>query len=99
MSPYDYDRPYIAQEAMVTYRATDQEAAARYGLTVKATDLSNREYGMRYERLAQTNNMRPPPSAGRIFAGYLVVRRLGTNDQYETWMPDHAFEDVYEPAV
>jgi hypothetical protein len=96
---FDYERPYIAQGAMRTFRAIDPEVASRYGFLVKAADLSNREYGIRFNRFARENNMKPPPSAGRIFAGYLVVRRLGTKDQYETWMPYQVFEDAYEPAV
>jgi hypothetical protein len=28
--------------------------------------------------------------------GYLVVRKLGTPDQYETWMPGKVFEELYE---
>ena len=40
--------------------------------------------------------MKPPPSCGRIFPGYLVVRNLGKSDQYETWMPDHVFDELYE---
>jgi hypothetical protein len=99
MDLYEYERPYITQDAMAFYKAGDAEAASRFGLTVKAADLSNREYGMRFERFAKSNNMRPPPSAGRIFAGYLVVRRLGTQEQYETWMPYQVFEDLYAPAV
>ena len=27
--------------------------------------------------------------------GYLVVRRIGTAGQYETWMPDQIFEELY----
>ena len=42
--------------------------------------------------------MKPPPGTGRIFDGYLVVRKLGTSGQYETWMPALAFEDVYVAA-
>lgn len=28
--------------------------------------------------------------------GYLVVRRLNTADEYETWMPSLAFDELYE---
>jgi len=55
---------------------------------VKATPLSNIEYKIRFERLKRENNMKPPPSCGRIFPGYVVVRKLDTPAQYETWMPD-----------
>ncbi len=96
---YDYDRPFISQADMATYVATDRETASQYGRTVKATELSNHEYKTRFGRFATSNNMKPPPSCGRIFTGYLVVRRVGTKHQYETWMPDRGFEEVYEPAV
>lgn len=92
---YDYDRPYLDQQAMPHYTATDATVEARYGKTVKATEFSNVEYKTRYGRLKQVNNMKPPPSCGRIFSGYLVVRNLGTPAQYETWMPDHVFEEIY----
>jgi alkylation response protein AidB-like acyl-CoA dehydrogenase len=96
---YDYERPYITHADMATYLATDRDTSSQYGRTVKATELSNVEYKIRFERLARSNNMKEPPSCGRIFMGFLVVRRMGTKHQYETWMPDLAFEEVYEPAV
>ena len=99
MDLYDYDRPYISQTDMGTYVATDGDTASQYGRTVRATELSNVEYKTRFGRFADSNNMKAPPSCGRIFMGYLVVRRMGTKHQYETWMPDHAFEEVYAPAV
>lgn len=99
MVHYDYDRPYISQPAMKTYVATDQKAASQFGRTVKAVELSNVEYKTRYGRMARENNMKPPPSCGRIFMGFLVVRRLGSRHQYETWMPDYVFEEMYAPAV
>lgn len=96
MSEYNFDRPFISQEAMAVYCATDAETASRYGRRVKATPLSNAEYRTRFFRDSAANNMRGPPDGGRIFPGYLVVRKLGTKDQYETWMPDDVFEDIYE---
>jgi hypothetical protein len=95
MSEYDFERPFISQDALTTYVATDRDIASQYGKTVKATQLSNIEYKLRFARLGRMNNMRPPPSFGRIFGGYLVVRKCGTPHQYETWMPDHAFEEAY----
>jgi hypothetical protein len=96
---YDYERPFLPQSKMGTYVAIDPDAAANYGRTVRATETSNIEYKLRFDRWSRENNMKPPPSCGRIFMGFLVVRRLGTKHQYETWMPDHAFKDVYAPAV
>jgi len=58
--------------------------------------LSNIEYKIRFGRFQRENNMKPPPSCGRIFSGYLVVRNLGTPFQYETWMPEDVFEELYE---
>jgi hypothetical protein len=95
LTAYDYTRPYVDVASLSLFRATDQLMAERYGQVIRAGRLSNAEYAVRYERLAKPNNMRPPPSHGRIFDGWLVVRKLGTNGQYETWMPDHAFGDVY----
>lgn len=98
MAAYDFNRPFVAAELLVEYRATDPEVARRYGQVVRATDMSNSEYATRYTRLAKSNHMKPPPSHDRKFAGYLVVRKVGTAEQYETWIPDHAFTDIYEPV-
>ena len=96
MSNYDYERPYISENAMQAYVTTDKVVAQRYGRTVKATSLANIEYKIRFDRLQRENNMKPPPSCGRIFSGYLVVRKLNTPEQYETWMPDEVFEEIYQ---
>jgi hypothetical protein len=97
MTGYDFDRPFVSQDALRHYEAVDATAAARYGPVVKATELSNLEYRTRFVRMARENNMKPPPDGGRIFPGYLVVRKLGAPDQYETWIPDEAFEEMYQP--
>jgi hypothetical protein len=99
MAAYDYNRPYIARGDMRTYVAMDAETASEYGRTVKATELSNVEYKIRFAKLKRENNMKLPPSCERIFTGYLVIRRLGTKQQYETWMPDDVFEELYAPAA
>ena len=98
MASYDFNRPYVGIETLSSFIAVDTEVAKRYGKMVKAIQLSNAEYAQRFERLSNTNNMKFPPSHGRIFSGYLVVRKLGTSEQYETWIPDHAFEEIYVPA-
>jgi len=95
MTGYDYDRPFVSQKALREYTAVNAIAAARYGKTVKATQLSNIEYKTRFSRLGRENNMKPPPRCGRVFSGYLVVRKLGTPLQYETWMPEDVFEELY----
>lgn len=99
MDQYDYDRPYIPQSVMSKYVATDVETASQFGQSVKATELSNIEYKIRFNRLARENNMKPPPSCDRIFMGFLVVRRVGTKQQYETWMPGLVFQELYAPAI
>jgi hypothetical protein len=94
--PYDFNRPYIDQEDMGLYVAIRNSDAKRFGRIVRATPLSNKEYKFRHQRLAKQNNMKPPPgSFMKIHAGYLVVRRLNTPNQYETWMPTIVFEDLY----
>jgi hypothetical protein len=99
MSGYDFDRPFVSQEALRSYTAMSSGIAARYGRTVKAIQLSNSEYNIRFHRFSSQNSMKPPPSAGRIFSGYLVIRKLGTPDQYETWMPADVFEELYTSEV
>jgi hypothetical protein len=95
MEEHDWDRPYIAQDKMALFDAVDRDTARMYGGKVKAAELSNVDYKMRFGKLASTQTMKDPPSCGRIFAGYVVVRKLGTPEQYETWMPDHAFDELY----
>lgn len=38
------------------------------------------------------------PSTGRIFTGFLVARRIGTPNRYETWMPSHIFHELYRKS-
>jgi hypothetical protein len=92
-------RPYVQLEAMQSFAARDSEVAARFGSVVKAAEISNRDYGFRYTRFSAERSMRPPPSSFmHIHLGYLVVRKLGTPEQYETWMPNHIFDELYEPV-
>jgi len=50
-------------------------------------------------RFNSSRKMQPPPSSHiHIHLGYLVVRKLGTPDQYETWMPDLVFDELYEAS-
>jgi hypothetical protein len=95
MNKYDPDRPFFDDESCESFFAIDPKIARRYGKIVKARELANMEYKYRYQKLKSEKNMKPPPSTGRIFTGYLVVRNLGTADQYETWMPDHVFHELY----
>ena len=94
--PYDFNRPFIKRKDLGKYNAIDKTVARRFGSIVLATELSNKEYKIRFGEMHNEVRMRPPPSSERIFAGYLVVRRLGTPHEYETWIPDHGFEESYE---
>lgn len=96
MPGYDFQRPFISQSSMSLFRAKDREDARRYGGYVKACELSNVEYKIRFTKLNPQQTMKPPPSCGRIFSGYLVIRNLDTQAQYETWMPCHVFDELYE---
>ena len=92
-------RPYISLEQMRTYSARDNGTAKKYGQIVKAAEISNRDYGYRYSKFSSSRVMRPPPGSHmHIYLGYLVVRKLGTSEQYETWMPNHVFDELYEAA-
>jgi hypothetical protein len=98
MSGYDYDRPFITADKLSCYRAIDRDVTQRYGELVKAAEMSNVEYKMRFDKLASKQRMKPPPRTGRIFSGWLVVRRLGSPDEYETWIPGGGFEELYAAA-
>jgi hypothetical protein len=95
---YDFERPFVDATSIPLYEALDMKVSARYGRTVRATSLSNIEYKLRFNRFGVTNNMKAPPSCGRIFPGYPVIRNLGSPDQYETWIPEDAFEEIYALA-
>jgi len=81
---------------MDLYSCTDNEQSKRYGLEVRAMELSNREYQHRFDKFNDSRTMKKPPSSGRIFSGYLVVRNLEKKSQYETWIPVDGFEESYQ---
>ena len=89
MNGYDFDRPFIEEGKFEKFKAIDRKTSKRFGKFVKATELSNIEYKIRYGKLKEERNMKPPPSTGRIFPGVLVVRKLGLPGQYETWIRAH----------
>ena len=93
--PYDFARPFVDSSELSTYVTTDSDEARLYGKVVRAVEMSNAEYSARYRKLSVNRTMKPPPSHSRIFPGYLVVRKIDTTDEYETWMPDHVFDDIY----
>ena len=93
--PYDFTRPFVDRKDLCEYVAMDNTVAGRYGSVILATELSNKEYKIRFEKMQDARRMKPPPSSLRIFPGYLAVRNLGTPTEYETWIPDHAFDEIY----
>lgn len=95
---YDFSKKFMDVNAMDDYVSIDPEVTEKYGPTVKAMALSNREYQHRFNKLSASRTMRSPPSSGRIFSGYLVVRNFGKSNQYETWIPDDGFDEVYKAA-
>jgi hypothetical protein len=89
-------RPFVSLEQMGSYSARDRITAQKYGLIVKAAEISNRDYGYRYTKYSSSRAMQPPPSSHiHIYLGFLVVRKLGTLKQYETWMPSEVFDELY----
>lgn len=92
----DFQKPFIEKNKLSLYLASDNETAILYGEKVRAIEMSNVDYSIRYQKFSSEQKMKPPPRHGRIFAGYLVVRKLSSKDEYETWMPGDAFEDIYE---
>lgn len=80
---------------MDIYETSDRDIIKRYGKRVRAIEMTNREYGHRYSKLHDSRKMKSPPSSGRIFPGVFVVRNLDTDSEYETWMPDDVFDEIY----
>lgn len=94
---YDHSKKFLDKYAMDSFVATDSAVAKKYGETVRAIQISNREYWHRYEKLSDSRTMKPPPGSWRrIFPGYLVVRKLDTALEYETWIPEDGFNEMYE---
>lgn len=91
----DFTRLFVDRSQLDEYVALDVDTTREYGKTVRAVEMSNVDYSVRHRKLAECQTMKPPPSHSRIFAGYLVVRKPGTKGEYETWMPDHVFDDLY----
>ncbi|TNC82853.1 MAG: hypothetical protein C9356_03010 [Oleiphilus sp.] len=96
MQSYDPKRPFTTYNEFDEYIAADSKTATRYGKKVIAIELANIEYKFRYQKFRSTKKMKPPPSTGRIFSGFLVVRKVGTEEEYETWMPCHVFHELYK---
>jgi len=99
VSGYDFERPYIDPASMQRFEARDDTTADAYGRIVLAVELSNMDYQLRFQRLNGTRTMKAPPVAKHVLPGHLVVRHPGQPRQYETWMPEHVFADLYKPAT
>ena len=95
---YDFSKTYMDKAAMDQYIATDGQVSKRYGRIIRAIPISNREYQHRYDKLSNSREMKPPPLSGRIFPGYLTIRNLDSDSEYETWIPEEAFEEIYTKA-
>lgn len=93
---FDHSKKFMDSRAMHKYRSIDKSTAKKYGEYVFANEMTNAEYDQRYARLKNTRRMQHRNPYRRIYPGYLVVRKMDTKEEYETWMPDHAFEEVYE---
>lgn len=92
-------RPYVTDSDMTVYIARDRKTESRYGKKVLAVPIANIDFKTRYYQKVSHRRMQEPPSCGRIFLGYLVVRKLGTPLEYETWMPGDVFEELYCPLA
>jgi hypothetical protein len=95
---YDPNRPFWDLDQMSVYEAINAETAKESGPRVKAMVLSNVQYMARVARFGSERRMRSPQHNLRVILGYLVVRRLGTPRQYETWMTEDLFEELYREA-
>ena len=93
------ERPWVTREQMALFKARDQKTAKLYGPTVAAAEIANVDFKLRFARFSGERKMSDPPSCGRIFMGHLVVRRLNTPEEYETWMPSEVFDELYEPIA
>jgi len=93
--PYDFNKKYSPNSEFDEFIAIENDTAKKFGKTVRAILLSNREYQHRYDKLHIEQKMKNPPLSGRIFQGYIVVRNIGKKSEYETWIPDSTFEEIY----
>jgi hypothetical protein len=93
--PHDHNKQYLPNSEFKEFISTENDVAKKYGKIVRAMLLSNREYQHRFDKLNTKYKMKEPPLSGRIFRGYIVVRNIGKKSEYETWMPDHVFEEIY----
>ena len=96
MIEFENSKPFTSQKLTETFVAIDIDKILDNGQHVRATALSNLEYKIRFGRLEKKYNMKAPPNCEESSPGYLVIGKLGTPKQYETWIPDHLFDGIYE---
>lgn len=92
---FGVNQPFVDPSTLPHFVTDDEETASLYGPRVRAIEMSNVDYSIRYEKMSTEHKMKPPPRHGRIFHGYLVIRNIDTKRQYETWMTPEVFEDLY----
>lgn len=78
------------------YVARNRDNMRKHGRRVLAARISNHDFQRRADKLGPPRRMKIlPGSPEHVRMGYLVVRKLGTADEYETWMPTDVFEAQY----
>lgn len=92
---FGINQPFLDSSCLPFFATTDEDTVSQYGPRVRATEMSNVDYSIRYQKMGTSQKMKPPPRHGRIFHGYLVVRNIDSKHQYETWMTPDVFEDLY----
>jgi hypothetical protein len=99
MNTYEKYRPFTSQnsiETFVAFVAIEVDTILDWGQHIRATEFSNVDYKIRFERLESRNNMKAPPRCDIVSSGYLVVGNPGAREQFEDWIPDHEFDELYE---
>lgn len=99
MTGYEHHKPFTRLKSTRTFMsfvAIDVDAIPDYGQHVRATELSNVDYTIRFDRFESRNSMNAPPDCKNFTSGYLVIGKPGTRNQFEDWLPDHVFEQIYK---
>lgn len=80
----------------MSFVAINVDALLDHGQHVRAIELSNVDYKIRFDRLGIRNNMNAPPDCQNFTSGYLLIGKPGARNQFEDWLPDHEFENIYK---
>ena len=89
----------VGWDQMQAFVATDAGMQNLHGPSVLAVEMSSADYDKRYAELAKRHCMKEPRSYQGARSGFLVVRKAGTCDAYETWMARHMLLRSYRPAA